>query len=216
MAAVLFNTSLNGGENMAGIFDVDNRFFRFVTKITNLLLLNILWTIFSLPVITMGAATSAVYYVTLKMVRNEEGYIIKSFWKAFRQNLKQGIIIEVILLVCGVVLLSDIRFFLLMGGTMGYIAAAIFSISVVIYVFAMIFIFPLVAKYSNTISGNLKNAVIMPLKHLPTSISMAILLIVMLYGVYTSIPLMVIFPLIGVSGYAYVGSILFRSIFEKY
>ena len=198
---------------MTAIFD--GRIFRFATKVSNLFLLNILWLIFSIPIITMGAATSALYYVTLKMVKNEEGYIVKSFWNAFRENLKQGIIIELVLLVGGVILLGDIWYFLHLGNIFGYIFAAIFSIGLTIYVLTLIFIFPLLAKYSNTVFGTLKNAVLMSLTHLPSSIALAVLLIIMLYGFYVSVHLMIIFSVIGASGYAYFGSILFRSIFEN-
>ncbi|MFB3160157.1 DUF624 domain-containing protein [Neobacillus sp. 179-J 1A1 HS] len=200
---------------MTDIFGIDGRFFRFVTKVSNLILLNILWIIFSIPIITVGAATSAVYYVTIKMVKNEEGYIIKSFCSAFRENLKQGIILELVLLTSGVILVGDIRYFLFMSNTVGYIFAAIFSIGLTIYVLALIYVFPLVAKYNNTLSGTLKNAVIMSFKHLPSSISLAVLLIIMLYGFYISVHLMIIFSVIGAAGYAYFGSILFRSFFEN-
>ena len=196
---------------MTAIFD--GRIFRFAAKVSNLFLLNILWLIFSIPIITMGAATSAVYYITLKMVKNEEGYIIKDFWYAFRQNLKQGIMIEFVLLVGGIILLGDIWYFLHLGNIFGYIFAAIFSIGLTIYVLTLIFIFPLLAKYSNTVFGTLKNAVLMSLTHLPSSIALAVLLIIMLYGFYVSVHLMIIFSVIGASGYAYFGSILFRSIF---
>lgn len=162
-------------------------------KVSNLFLLNILWIIFSTPIITMKFATSAVYYVTLKMVKNEEGYIIKSFWTAFRQNLKQGIIIEFVLLIGGVILLGDIWYFLHMANIFGYILAGIFSIGLTIYVLTIIFTFPLLAKYSNTVSGTLKNAVLMSLKNLPSSFAMAVLLIIMLYGFYVSVHLMIIF-----------------------
>lgn len=198
---------------MTAIFD--GRFFRLATKVSNLFLLNILWIIFSIPIITMGAATSAVYYVTLKMVKNEDGYIIESFWIAFRQNLKQGIVIEFVLLIGGVILLGDIWYFLHMGNIFGYILAGIFSIGLTVYVLTLIFTFPLLAKYSNSVSGTLKNAVLMSLTHLPSSIAMAVLLIIMLYGFYVSVHLMIIFSLIGASGFAYFGSILFRNIFEN-
>jgi uncharacterized membrane protein YesL len=198
---------------MTAIFE--GRFFRFATKVSNLFLLNILWIIFSIPIITMGAATSAVYYVTLKMVKNEDGYIIESFWNAFRQNLKQGIMIELVLLIAGVILLGDIWYFLQMGNIFGYTLAGISSIGLTIYVLTIIFTFPLLAKYSNTVFGTLKNAVLMSLTHLPSSIAMSVLLIIMMYGFYVSAHLMITFSVIGVSGYAYFGSILFRNIFEK-
>jgi uncharacterized membrane protein YesL len=164
----------------------------------------------------MGAATSAVYYVTLKMAKDEEGYIIKNFWKGFKQNFKQGIIIEFILLTIGIVLYADIRYFLLNGSIFAYFFVAVLVIASIIYVFTLIFVFPIIAWFNNTISGALKSAVIMPLKHLSASIWMTILLAVMLYGFYTSVPLMVIYPFIAVSGYAFIGSIIFRGIFNKY
>ncbi|MFB3168582.1 YesL family protein [Neobacillus sp. 179-C4.2 HS] len=198
---------------MTAIFD--GRFLRLASKVSNLFLLNILWIIFSIPIITMGAATSAVYYVTLKMVKNEEGYIIKDFWYAFRQNLKQGIIIELVLLVGGVILLGDIWYFLHLGNIFGYIFAGTFSIGLTVYVLTLIFTFPLLAKYNNTVSGTLKNAVLLSLKHLPSSIAMAVLLIIMLYGFYVSVHLMIIFSVIGASGFAYFGSFIFRGIFEN-
>jgi uncharacterized membrane protein YesL len=199
-----------------GIFDIDNHFFRFVTKLMNVILLNLLWTIFSLPVFTMGAATSAVYYVTLKMVKDEEGYIIKDFWKAFKQNFKQSVILEIILVIIGIILYADIRFFLLNNNAFSYFFIAILAIVSIIYVFTLIYIFPITARYQNKLSENLKSAFIMSLKHLVTSIMMTILLFVLLYGFYVSVPIMVLFPIIAVAGYAYVGSILFRGIFEKY
>ena len=200
---------------MANLFDIDNRFFRYVAKLTDLVLLNILWVIFSIPIITMGAATSAVYYVTLKMVKDEEGYIIRSFWKGFKQNLKQGIIIEVILLISGIILLGDIRYFLVSKNIFSYLFISIFVIGLIIYTFTLIFVFPIIAKFNNTVSETLRNAVVISLNNPLVSISMTVLLIVMLYGFYVSVPIMVIFPLIAVSGYAYIGSILFRDIFER-
>jgi uncharacterized membrane protein YesL len=123
--------------------------------------------------------------------------------------------IEFVLLVGGIILLGDIWYFLHLGNIFGYIFAAIFSIGLTIYVLTLIFIFPLLAKYSNTVFGTLKNAVLMSLTHLPSSIALAVLLIIMLYGFYVSVHLMIIFSVIGASGYAYFGSILFRSIFEN-
>ncbi|MEW9053758.1 MAG: DUF624 domain-containing protein [Neobacillus sp.] len=200
---------------MTGIFDFDSRFNRFITRVTNLIGLNILWIIFSLPIITIGPATSAVFYVTLKMVRNEEGYIFLSFLQAFKQNFKQGILIEFILLFCGVILLGDFRYFFYMGTFTGYILAGLFSVALTIYLFVLIFTFPLLANYHNTIAGTLKNAVIMSLTHLPRTIALAIMLIIMMYGFYVSVPIMIIFSILGVSGYAYISSILFNNIFRK-
>lgn len=201
---------------MADLFAAEGRLFRFMTKLMNLILLNILWIIFSIPIITMGTATSALYYVTLKMVKDEEGYIIRSFWKAFKQNLRQGIIIEAIFVVCGVILLGDIKFFLRSTNIYGYIFVAVFSIGFIIYLFMFIYTFPLVAKYNNTVNNTLRNAVVMSFKHLSNSIAMLTLLSITLYGFYVSVPIMLMILTIGASTYAYICSILLRNIFNKH
>ena len=60
---------------MGRIFDMNNTFFRFMSKVADLCILNIICVICCIPVITAGASITAMYYVTLKMVRNEEAYI---------------------------------------------------------------------------------------------------------------------------------------------
>ena len=71
---------------MGRIFDMDNKFFRFMSKVADLCILNIICVVCCIPVITAGASITAMYYVTLKMVRNEEAYIIRSFFKSFKQT----------------------------------------------------------------------------------------------------------------------------------
>jgi len=199
-----------------GIFDLDNRFFRFVTKLMHLILLNILWVIFSFPIITIGPATVAVYYVTLRMARDEEGYIIKSFFKAFLQNFKHGVALEIILLFIGLVLYGDLRYFYLHESIFSYLFIAIFAIMTIIFVFAVIYTFPITARFKNKVSIILKNAFVISMKHLKTSVMLMIFLFVILYGIYTSVLIMVLFPIIAVSGFAYICSILLRNVFDEY
>ena len=89
---------------MGRIFDMNNTFFRFMSKVADLCILNIICVICCIPVITAGASITAMYYVTLKMVRNEDAYIVRSFFKSFKQNFKQATIINLIMLLIGVVL----------------------------------------------------------------------------------------------------------------
>lgn len=201
---------------MSELFSVENKFFKMVSKLIDLVVLNILWIVLSLPVITMGAATSALYYVVLKMVNDEEGYVIRSFFKAFRKNLKQGVIMQLIFFIVGVVIIGDIRYFLLMKNVMGYIGVAIFGLLLLFYFLVFLFAFPLMAKFENTVTVTLKNAFVMSQRHLSYSIAMLILFGCIVYGVYVSVPVMIIALLIGASAYTYVSSILFRSIFTHY
>ena len=64
---------------LQGFFNYDNPVWRFIGKLGDLVLLNLLWLVCCIPVFTAGAATTAVYYVTLKLVRDEDDSTIKSF-----------------------------------------------------------------------------------------------------------------------------------------
>ena len=81
------------------IFDLDNGFMRGLARSIDLIVLNILFLVCSLLFFTFGASLSALYSVTLKMVRNEEGYMVRGFFTAFRENLKYGMIFEIAFLV---------------------------------------------------------------------------------------------------------------------
>ena len=76
--------------NVNGIFNPQNRFWSFIEKIVNLCVLSFLWLLFSLPIVTAGAATTAMFQYTLKLARDEEGYVWQTFWKGFKQNFVQA------------------------------------------------------------------------------------------------------------------------------
>ena len=97
-----------------GLFNYDNPVWRFIGKLGDLVLLNLLWVICCIPVFTAGAATTAVYYVTLKLVRDDDGSTIKSFFHSFTQNFKQATAIWLMILVAGGLLGFDLWF--LMSG----------------------------------------------------------------------------------------------------
>lgn len=71
-------------------FSVDSPLYRFLSKMVDVLKLNFLWILFSLPLLTVGASTVAAMSVALKMTDDEEGYIGKSFVKAFKEKLETG------------------------------------------------------------------------------------------------------------------------------
>ena len=92
---------------MNNIFNPDNKFFSFMGRVADLMILNLLCIVCCIPVVTAGPAIAAMYYITLKMARNEESYVVKGFFHSFKQNLKQGIVIQIIMLLLGIVLAFD-------------------------------------------------------------------------------------------------------------
>lgn len=79
-------------------------------RVADFFLLTVLWAVFSLPVITIGASTAALYDVALRMAENREGYLFSSFVKAFKVNLKQALVIEGILLAAGMLIGANLFF----------------------------------------------------------------------------------------------------------
>ena len=98
---------------------MDNIIVRALSRVFDLILLNLLWLACSLPVITIGASTTALYSVTLKMAANEEGYILRGFLEAFRRNWKQSTVIWLILLVIGAALGADFMIVRRLPGVLG-------------------------------------------------------------------------------------------------
>lgn len=120
--------------------------------------LNFMWLLFSLPIVTVGAATVAAYSVTLKMVDEQEGYVARQFVRAFKENWRQGIPMGLLALFCSYAVYLDFELQRVAEGdsTMflifGIIAAFVFGMS-------FIYAFPLSARYENTLIGTLKNSV---------------------------------------------------------
>jgi uncharacterized membrane protein YesL len=84
---------------MGGFLSIDGPAYRFCNIIYYLILTNIMWAIFCLPVFTAGASTTAVFYVMGKVARGEDVSVVKDFWKSFKMNFKQGCIVGIILTV---------------------------------------------------------------------------------------------------------------------
>ena len=165
---------------MSSIFNMDNKFFSAMSKIADLIILNILWTICSVPIITIGATTTALYYVTLKMVKNEESYIVKSFFKSFIQNFKQATGIWIMILAAGGILLGDV-FILSRWDTRFKTPLMVVFIALFLVVFLIfLYIFPLLAQFDNTIKQTIKNSFLMSIRHLPKTVVIFLITVVLL------------------------------------
>ena len=78
---------------MRSFFDLDNPFIQFLNRLTDVVILNVICLICCIPIVTIGTSITALHYVTMKMARNEEGYIVRDFFKSFRENFRQSAII---------------------------------------------------------------------------------------------------------------------------
>lgn len=170
-------------------FSVDGPLYKFISRLWDILKLNLLWLLFSLPIVTTGAATVAAYTVTLKMVDETEGYVGRQFIKGFKENWKQGIPMGLLGMLCAYVVYLDFELFNAVEGNpiifliFGMVAAFVFGVS-------FLYAFPLSARYENTLFATLKNSANIAARYFVRTIALvavlALEILVMLYN-YTTL-----------------------------
>ena len=167
---------------MNHLFNLDGPVLQFINKIVYSVYLNILWFICCIPVITIGASTTALFYVTLKISKNEEGSITKAFFHSFKENLRQGTVIWLILLAFGIILGIDgyVLYHMRFENVFWTLCTAVFCVAAAAYAIILMYIFPLLARFDNTIGAMFKNALFIGVRFLFCTALMAVIYFVML------------------------------------
>ena len=166
---------------MKSLFDIDGPAMRFVTKLAYSAYLNILWFICCLPIFTIGASTTALFYVSLKVAKDEEGYLTKAFFHSFRENFRQSTIIWLILLVAGIFLGVDgyVFYHMRFDNVLWTLGTAVFIVALAAYAIILMYIFPLLARFNNTIRAMFKNALMVGMRFLLCTALMALIYFIM-------------------------------------
>ena len=197
------------------LFDLDSPLMRFLNKAADLMWLNILTLICCIPVITIGPALTALHYMALKIVRDEECYITKDYFKSFRLNFRQGVLIWLIELAVFLLLAGD--FYILRNSEIrfGRPLQIFLTVAAVAALFAFTFTFPVLAKFDNTLRRTFKNAFFIGILQFPKAILMMILSLippVLFVAVPQIIPIVMLF---GFSVPAWCAAWLYSPFFKK-
>jgi uncharacterized membrane protein YesL len=185
-----------------------------MSALTNVFVLSMCWLLCSIPIVTIGASTVAVFDVTLKMVDDEEGYVAKQFFKAFKANLKQGIILEIITLVCAYVVWMDFQIFnALEDGSIIVLIAGV--VAAFVFIFSLAYAYPLTARYVNSVPRILKNSFRISMKYIGRTVGMIALVAIELIAFNWNLTMIFIEVLIGPACIAYTMSVFAKSIFIK-
>lgn len=159
---------------MSRLFNLDSPIMVFLSKMADLLILNLLTLICCIPIITIGASMTAMSYVTLKMVRDEECYIAKDFFKSFKQNFKQATIIWIIMLLIILVIAGDYYIIAYSGIEFYSWMKILLYVVTFMIVLALMHVFPVLARFDNTIRNTFKNSMLMGIMTLPKTVLMVI------------------------------------------
>lgn len=199
---------------MMKFFEFDGPVFRFISTLVDLIFLNILIVIFSIPIITIGAAFTAGHFTALKM-RRGEGTIVKTFWKSFKVNFVQSTILEIVLAV-----LAFMTLFLVSaaGGDLEQMESLIHLFILFFWVcifFTAMWAFPLQARFINPLLVTLRNAYGLSVRHMLRTIYMLIVYLLPIVLVILNVKFISIVILFGVSGPIYISVLMYNKIFEK-
>lgn len=204
---------------LESLFNPENAFMCFINKIIDLVVLSILWTLCSAPLVTMGAASAALYYALTKSVRCQRGHAAKDFWRAFKSNLKRGILFELVWAALAfMMLVTDVPLvttFLDTGKVQNVFLLILFAVKAVLLIGAACWYYPMISRFEQGVWKTAEAAVFTMLRHALRSI-LVILLTVFAVSLLVAEPLLLaIVP--GVSAWllSFLQEPVFRALYDS-
>jgi uncharacterized membrane protein YesL len=190
---------------------MDGPFYKIGSIIADIMILSFVWILFSLPVVTIGASTAALYYVMTRKVTNRDGYLFRDFMSGFKANLKQATIIWLAALAVFCVLLLNIWNIDLVGSmkTIVYPIQICFMIELAL---VMIYIFPITSRFEVKLKDSVKFAFFMANRHILTSVGCLAIAAGLVLATWMY-PLLIV---VDVGIYVYLTSFLMIRVFKKY
>ncbi len=180
---------------MSGFFNLDNGFMKAMSKLYDMIFLSVLWIVFSIPIVTIGASTTALYYTSVKVIRHERDYVYKSFWKAFKDNFVNATIFWLLLIaiysILGINIWISVPVF---GESMGVLMRGIYTFLALLISLMSVYLFPVQSRYVMGKRQILKTCLLMGVRHLPYSVIMLIIGAVAVFAVYLITPLILVMP----------------------
>lgn len=205
---------------MKGFLAAESSFGNRLNKLTDLLLLNLLFMLSCIPIVTIGSSVTALYSVTLKMVKNEEGYITRDFRRAFVRHLKKSILLGAILFAIGIFLVFDIYYYVFSSGReVSYIVKYLFYLFFICYLFLGSYVFVILGEFNSTVKNTLISSIQYAVRFLPYTLGivffnmLGILLVFLFPETLAYVLTVLLFG--GFSCTAYINSCIFHKVLCK-
>lgn len=198
-----------------GIFNLDGPFYRFGNAMADIMILSLLWILFSIPLFTIGASTTAMFYVTTRRISNREGYLLRDFFSSFKANFKMATLLWLLWVAMAGLIFFNLRIL----GEIEFdplLATILFPVQVIILVelfVTSLYLFPLMARFDMTMRQTVKSAFFMANRHLLTTFSAVATAVAIVFAAAMWFePIL----LVGMGLYAYATSYMFMNVFKKY
>lgn len=207
---------------MKNIFNLDSPLMQMLTRLGEMIIINFLCLVCCLPVITTGAALSATHRIMQDYVTDNEGSLIKTFFRAFKENFKQATITWLVLLVLAVAMVLNFIFVgVFLGDVMnGIPALALYAMLGVMSILAVgiaVFLFPLLTRYKNTLRQHVINSLILTITKPHLALAMVLLhafpLLLLYFFPSVFLQTLIFWLLVGVAFLIYVDNAILRKVY---
>ena len=195
--------------------NIDSPFMQVMNKVADLMILNLLTVVCMIPLVTTGAALTAMHYQVLKIVRDEECYIVKGYFKAFKENFIQSTAIWLILLLVGLLLGGDFYIMYASETEFHVIFRAVLGAIAIFALFTLVYVFPIQAKFANTVFRTIKNALAMSILQAPKSVLMVVLYVIPMVLMVFAPNILPIIMLFGITAPAFLAAKMYNKFFLK-
>lgn len=194
------------------IFNVENKFWLFANKMADVVILELVWLITSLPLITVGAASAAFWHMLLQMAEDQEGRLLQGYFRAFRRNFRLGT--KLWLLQLGIGLLFGVDILFCIRGNKGWPAflLGVFAVLALFWMLASAFLYPLAGRFDFTFRKIISNSFFLALRHLPHAFCILLAPGLALAGSYYIPYAVIVLPPLAL----YLNALIYNWIFSQY
>ncbi len=161
---------------MNNLFNMDNGVFNFLGKMWDIIFISIIWALLCIPIVTIGPATTALYYAVVKVIRRERGYLLREYFHSFKTNFFSGLILGIILMAVYFILYIDFNFAkTIENPNTKFVFLAIFTAFTFIILCGTVYVFPILSRFTMGKLQILKTSLLISVRHLPTTILMLVI-----------------------------------------
>ena len=196
--------------------NIDTPLFHFLGTLFDFVVLNFIFLLSCIPIITIGPALSALYYVVLKEVRGEHGYVVSSYFRAFKENLLNSTLTFVIYAIMLLVLVFNLAFWFQISTILGNIIFCILIILTIIYILSFIYVFALNARFEASIKNTIKNSILIALSNPTQSLILLAIFAVSIALTYILPEFRIFLLLFGFSFITYCAAFSINRVFALY
>lgn len=197
---------------MGKVFSYDSPIWRFMGRLIDFLYLTLLWLVTSLPLVTMGASTTTVYYIALKMADNQEEYLTRMYFKNFVRFFRESTVVWLMALAAGAVLAGDFYICVRIKSPAAAMLMSAFAVIALVYLMTVLYLFPVMARIQQSPLGYVRASFYLAVRYFGwTVLCLVIPVCIGMVGVFGFWPLLLL--CVGLT--AYLQALVFRQIFRQ-